>query len=96
MRDNKELIEILLKGLISWNGNDYGLCLIIDRLFWEFKITHFENKKLKEILYNNKPQGVSGIGVFWWYKKDKEIRVEFLTNLIMKYETSSGVLQNVD
>ena len=89
MKDIKTLLEILLD---QYKSNriegiqSMGLCRTIGVLQESRIITEYEANELDYHLYENRPE--SSIGrIYWWPKRETAPRIEFLKQLIMKYET---------
>ena len=89
MKDIKTLLEILLD---QYKSNriegiqSMGLCRTIGVLQESRLITEYEANELDYHLDENRPE--SSIGkIYWWPEGEVEPRIEFLKQLIMKYET---------
>ena len=88
MNPIKELLEILLDRyennsiyMVQWAG----LCWAISRMYDDGVISAQEEVILIEHLHSNKPEWAwAG---YWWPEGQTKPRIEFLKQLIMKYET---------
>lgn len=88
MRDIKTLLEILLDQYqnnrleyIQWSGLCFAIISIGGRV-----IDQNEKEALLKVIKANRPKLVES-PLYWWPKGEVEPRVEFLKQLIMKYET---------
>lgn len=88
MKSIKALLLILLDQYennridgIQWSG----LCFAIIMLFNGYVIDQYEKKALYDVIDANKPLMLWS-GRYWWPKGEVEPRVEFLKQLIKKYE----------
>ena len=89
MRDIKTLLEILLDQYennrlegIQWSG----LCFAIIRLRIGHVIDQSDEDALLKVIKANRPESAGSL-LYWWPKGEVEPRVEFLKQLIKKYET---------
>ena len=88
MRNIKTLLGLLLDQYennrlegIQWSG----LCFAIIRINVGNVINQYENEALLKVINANRPESV--VSSYWWPKGEVEPRIEFLQQLIMKYET---------
>ena len=88
MKDIKTLLEILLDKYqnnkiygIQWSG----LCLAIRKLHNICVIDYYEKEDLLKEIKANRPESAGSF--YWWPEGEVEPRIEFLKQLIMKYET---------
>lgn len=89
MRNIKTLLEILLYEYQSNQDEDirrFGLCWAIVKLRNHDVVKFYEMDILLDVIEANKPDTPCS-GTYWWPKGEVEPRVEFLKQLIMKYET---------
>ena len=87
MRDIKTLLELLLDQYqnnrleyIQWSGLCFAIISIGGRV-----IDQNEKEALLKVIKANRPESAGSF--HWWPKGEVEPRVEFLKQLIMKYET---------
>ena len=89
MRDIKTLLEILLD---QYENNrlegiqSLGLCFAIIRLRIGHVIDQTDEEALLNVIKNNRPELAVSL-LYWWPKGETEPRIEFLKQLIKKYET---------
>ena len=88
MRDIKTLLEILLDQYqnnrleyIQWSGLCFAIISIDGRV-----IDQNEKDALLKVIKANRPESAVSL-LYWWPKGEVEPRIEFLQQLIMKYET---------
>ena len=88
MRSTKELLEVLLDRYqnntieeINWAG----LCWAITKLYAYDGVNFYEKEILLDVIEANRPESVES-GKYWWPKGEVEPRIEFLKQLIKKYE----------
>ena len=88
MRDIKTLLEILLDQYqsnridgIQWAG----FCFAMIRIDVGHVIDQYEKEDLFDVIKANRPELAEPF--YWWPKCEVKPRVEFLKQLIMKYET---------
>ena len=88
MRDIKTLLEVLLDQYENNIIDDiqvFGLCWAIKKIFDKNVISEDEYYHLDDIINNNCPNGLEGSG-YWWRSGATAPRIEFLKQLIKKYE----------
>ena len=88
MKSIKALLLILLDQYqnnridgIQWSG----LCLAILKLHAICVIDYYEKENLLKEIKANRPESAGSS--YWWPEGEVEPRIEFLKQLIMKYET---------
>ena len=84
IRSNYELLLMLKDEYINCINKHVGLCICIQCLRLDSKITVMEKYILKELLIINKPKKAE-LDEYWWNNKDTNSRIEFLNKLIEKY-----------
>lgn len=84
IRSNYELLLMLKDEYIKRINEHIGLCICIQYLRLDSKITVMEKYILKELLIINKPKKAK-LDEYWWSIKDINSRIEFLNKLIEKY-----------
>lgn len=84
IRSNYELLLMLKDEYIKRMNEYIGLCICIQYLRRDSKITVMEKYILKELLIINKPKKAK-LDEYWWSTKDTKSRIEFLNKLIEKY-----------
>lgn len=84
IRSNYELLLMLKDEYIKRINEHIGLCICIQYLRLDSKITVMEKYILKELLIINKPKKAK-LDEYWWSTKDINSRIEFLNKLIEKY-----------
>ena len=84
IRSNYELLLMLKDEYIECINEHIGLCMCIEYLSFDSKITVMEKYILKELLIINKPKKAKLYG-HWWSTKDTKSRIKFLNKLIEKY-----------
>ena len=84
IRSNYELLLMLKDEYIECINEHIGLCMCIEYLSFDSKITVMEKYILKELLIINKPKKAK-LYEHWWSTKDTKSRIEFLNKLIEKY-----------
>ena len=88
MRSTKELLEVFLDQYENNRIDDiqpYGLCWAVKIIFDKNVISEDEYYHLDDIINNNCPNGFEG-SAYWWHSGATAPRVEFLKQLIKKYE----------
>lgn len=89
MRDIKTLLEILLdqyQNNKTYGIQGSGLCFAIIRLRIGHVIDRLDEEVLFDAIKTNRPISVEP-PPYWWPKGEVEPRIEFLKQLIKKYET---------
>ena len=84
IRSNYKLLLMLKDEYIKRINEQIGLCMCIQYLRLDYKITVMEKIILKELLIINKPEKAE-LDEYWWSKKDIYSRIKFLNKLIEKY-----------
>ena len=84
IRSNYELLLMLKDEYIECINEHIGLCMCIEYLSFDSKITVMEKYILKELLIINKPKKAK-LYEYWWSTNDTKSRIEFLNKLIEKY-----------
>lgn len=88
MKDIKTLLEILLdqyQNNKTYGIQSMGLCRAIIRLRVDHVIDRPDEEALFDAIKTNRPGSVGSY--FWWPRGETAPRIEFLKQLIKKYET---------